>query len=109
MKIAPDSSYCAFKQVRQDGHKTKGKRMFHYSYLLTLVLVGKLAGETKVSGIIKRVEKGRADPAQWKSESFGYTIPERGNGSHAIGFKRPIQQSLARRSTTCPDHSAENP
>ncbi len=50
LSIAPHSLYCAFEQV-PDGRKAKGKR-YPLPLLLTLLLLGKLAGETTVSGII---------------------------------------------------------
>ena len=50
LQVAPQSLYRAFEQVA-DGRKTKGKR-YPLPLLLTLLLLGKLAGETKVSGII---------------------------------------------------------
>ena len=50
LSIAPESLYHAFEQVT-DGRKAKGKR-YPLPLLLTLLLLGKLAGETTVSGII---------------------------------------------------------
>lgn len=52
---APESLYHAFEQVR-DGRKAKGKR-YPLPLLLTLLLVKKLAGETKVSGIIEWINE----------------------------------------------------
>ena len=51
LTIAPASLYHAFEQVT-DGRKAKGKR-YPLPLLLTLLLLGKLAGETTVSGIIE--------------------------------------------------------
>jgi len=59
LKIAPESLYRAFEQV-PDGRHAKGKR-YPLPLLLTLLLLGKLAGETKVSGII-----------QWIAERQGW-------------------------------------
>lgn len=50
LSIAPQSLYRAFERVT-DGRKAKGKR-YPLPLLLTLLFLGKLAGETKVSGII---------------------------------------------------------
>lgn len=50
LEVAPQSLYRAFEQVA-DGRKAKGKR-YPLPLLLTLLLLGKLAGETKVIGII---------------------------------------------------------
>lgn len=51
LSIAPESLYQAFEQV-PDGRKAKGKR-YPLPLLLTLLLLGKLAGETTVSGIVE--------------------------------------------------------
>src|SRR6266436_1040509 len=56
--IDPDSLYSAFEQVT-DGRKKKGKR-YPLPLLLTLLLLGKLAGETTVSGIVDWVKERQA-------------------------------------------------
>src|SRR6266481_8145199 len=48
--IDPASLYRAFEQVA-DGRKKKGKR-YPLPVLLTLLLLGKLAGETTINGIV---------------------------------------------------------
>ncbi len=53
--IDPDSLYSAFEQVT-DGRKKKGKR-YPLPLLLTLLLLGKLAGETTVNGIVDSCER----------------------------------------------------
>ena len=53
--IDPDSLYSAFEQVR-DGRKKKGKR-YPLPLLLTLLMLGKLAGETTVNGIVDWVKE----------------------------------------------------
>jgi predicted transposase YbfD/YdcC len=50
LSIDPASLYRAFEQVR-DGRNKKGKR-YPLPLLLTLLLLGKLAGETSVNGIV---------------------------------------------------------
>ena len=50
LTIDAESIYRTFEQVR-DGRKKKGKR-FPLAFILTLILLGKLAGETKIDGII---------------------------------------------------------
>lgn len=55
MKIDPESLYRAFEQIA-DGRKKKGKR-YPLPLLLTLILLGKLAGETSISGIIEWVNE----------------------------------------------------
>jgi predicted transposase YbfD/YdcC len=58
LKMDAASLYCAFEQVT-DGRKAKGKR-YPLPLLLTLLLLGKLAGETKVSGIIDWIRERQA-------------------------------------------------
>jgi len=55
LKIDPASLYHAFEQIA-DGRKRKGKR-YPLPLLLTLLLLGKLAGETTMSGIIDWVNE----------------------------------------------------
>jgi hypothetical protein len=50
LSIDPASLYCAFEQVA-DGRKQKSKR-YPLPLLLTLLLLGKLAGETTINGIV---------------------------------------------------------
>lgn len=50
VSIDAASIYRAFEQVK-DGRKSKGKR-YPLALLLTLILLGKMAGETKIEGII---------------------------------------------------------
>jgi len=58
LSIAPESLYHAFEQVT-DGRKRKGKR-YPLPLLLTLLLLGKLAGETKINGIVDWVKERKA-------------------------------------------------
>ncbi len=55
LTIDPASLYSAFAQVA-DGRKKKGKR-YPLPLLLTLLLLGKLAGETTVNGIVDSCER----------------------------------------------------
>ena len=50
LSVDAASLYRAFEQVK-DGRKSKGKR-YPLALLLTLILLGKMAGETKLDGII---------------------------------------------------------
>ncbi|MDQ6660105.1 MAG: transposase family protein, partial [Chloroflexota bacterium] len=59
LSIDPASLYCAFEQVT-DGRKAKGKR-YPLPFLLTLLLLGKLAGETTVNGIVDWVNERHAE------------------------------------------------
>src|SRR5947209_8855977 len=58
LTIDAASLYSAFEQVR-DGRKKKGKRS-PLPLLLTLLLLGKLAGETTVNGIVDWVKERQA-------------------------------------------------
>jgi DDE_Tnp_1-associated len=58
LSIDPASLYSAFEQVR-DGRKRKGKR-YPLPLLLTVLLLGKLAGETSVNGIVDWVKERQA-------------------------------------------------
>jgi predicted transposase YbfD/YdcC len=55
VSIDPASLYHAFEQV-VDGRKKKGKR-YPLPLLLTLLLLGKLAGETSVNGIVDWIKE----------------------------------------------------
>lgn len=56
--IDPASLYRAFAQVT-DGRKAKGKR-YPLPLLLTLLLLGKLAGETGINGIVEWIKERQA-------------------------------------------------
>ena len=58
LSIDPASLYCAFEQVT-DGRKKKGKR-YPLPLLLTLLMLGKLAGETSVNGIVDWIKERQA-------------------------------------------------
>ncbi len=58
LTIDPASLYCALAQVA-DGRKKKGKR-YPLLLVLTLLLLGKLAGETTVNGIVDWVKERQA-------------------------------------------------
>src|SRR5260221_14102109 len=58
LTIDPASLYSAFEQVA-DGRKKRGKR-YPLPLLLTLLLLGKLAGETTVNGIVDWVNERQA-------------------------------------------------
>jgi len=55
LTIDPASLYSAFEPVR-DGRKQKGKR-YPLPLLLTLLMLGKLAGETMVNGIVDWIKE----------------------------------------------------
>src|SRR6266567_7160125 len=55
ISIDPASLYRAFEQVK-DGRKQKGKR-YPLALILTLLMLGKMAGEKTVSGIVDWVKE----------------------------------------------------
>lgn len=55
LSIDPASLYRAFEQVR-DGRGKKGKR-YPLALLLTVLMLGKLAGETSVNGIVDWIKE----------------------------------------------------
>ena len=55
LSIDPASLYRAFEQVT-DGRKKKGKR-YPLPLLLTLLMLGNLAGETSVNGIVDWIKE----------------------------------------------------
>jgi hypothetical protein len=55
LTIDPASLYCAFEHVA-DGRKQKGKRS-PFPLLLTLLMLGKLAGETTINGIVDWIKE----------------------------------------------------
>jgi hypothetical protein len=61
--IEPASLYCAFEQVT-DGRKKKGRR-YPLPFLLTLLMLGKLAGETTINGIVDWI-KERQEWLRWQ-------------------------------------------
>jgi DDE family transposase len=58
LSIDPTSLYCVFEQVA-DGRKKKGKR-YPLPLLLTLLMLGKLAGESSVNGIVDWIKERQA-------------------------------------------------
>jgi hypothetical protein len=56
--IDPASLYRAFAQVK-DGRKKKGKR-YPLALILTLLLLGKMAGETTINGIVDWIKERKA-------------------------------------------------
>ncbi len=55
LSIDPASLYSAFEQVR-DGRQAKGKR-YPLPFLLTLLMLGKLAGETTINGVVDWIKE----------------------------------------------------
>jgi DDE family transposase len=58
LPIDAASLYCAFEQVK-DGRKKKGKR-YPLALILTLLMLGKMAGEKSINGIVDWVKERKA-------------------------------------------------
>ena len=54
------SLYRAFEQVK-DGRKKKGKR-YPLALILTLLMLGKMAGEKTINGIVDSCERKESSP-----------------------------------------------
>jgi hypothetical protein len=59
LAIDAASLYRALEQVK-DGRGKKGKR-YPLAFLLTLLLLGKMAGETKIEGIIDWIDERQSE------------------------------------------------
>src|SRR5689334_19557750 len=62
LQIDTASLYRAFEQVT-DGRKARGKR-YPLALLLTLIMLGKLAGEKKISGIVDWIAERKKELKQ---------------------------------------------
>ena len=72
MIIDEASLYKAFEQVK-DGRKEKGKR-YPLALILTLLLLGKMAGETSIKGIIEWVQERKYLIKQLLSWPKGFPV-----------------------------------
>src|SRR6266487_3533297 len=59
LEVDVASFYRAFEQVK-DGRGKKGKR-YPLAFLLTMILLGKMAGETELDGIIDWIKERRKE------------------------------------------------
>lgn len=59
LSIDPASLYRAFEQVK-DGRKAKGRR-YPLALVLTLLMLGKLAGETTIAGIVDWIKERKGE------------------------------------------------
>ncbi|HYU71381.1 MAG TPA: transposase family protein [Ktedonobacteraceae bacterium] len=66
------SLYWAFEQVK-DGREKKGKR-YPLAFLLTVILLGKMAGETKIDGIIDWINERRREIKKLLNWSKGFPV-----------------------------------
>lgn len=66
LPIDPHSLYCALEQVK-DGRKARGKR-YPLALIFTLLLLGKLAGETTIFGVVEWIKWREA----WLKEQLNW-------------------------------------
>ena len=59
LTVEAASLYRAFEEVK-DGRGKKGRR-YPLAFILTLIMLGKMAGQTKIKGIIKWVKERKKD------------------------------------------------
>src|ERR1700687_2419649 len=69
--LDPPSLYRAFEQVK-DGRKQKGKR-YPLALILTLLMLGKLAGETTINGIVDWIKERKGMLKQLLNWSKGFS------------------------------------
>ncbi len=89
LTIDPASVYCAFEQV-EDGRKARGKR-YPLPLLLTLLLLGKLAGETTISGIVDWVRERQG----WVRVQFDWPKRFPTNSTYSEALARCDAQQIA--------------
>lgn len=89
LSIDPASLYCAFEQVK-DGRKAKGKR-YPLALILTLVMLGKLAGETTIAGIIDWIKERKGQLKQLLNWPKGFPV----NSTYSAALAACDGQELA--------------
>jgi len=88
LSIDPSSLYTAFEQVT-DGRKKKGKR-YPLPLLLSLLMLGKLAGETTVNGIVDWVKERE----QWLRTQLDWPKRFPTNSTYTAALARCDAQQL---------------
>ena len=89
LTIDAASLYSAFEQVR-DGRKKKGKR-YPLPLLLTLLLLGKLAGETTVNGIVDWIKERQG----WLRAQLNWPKRFPTNSTYSEALARSDAQQIA--------------
>src|SRR5256885_10291179 len=87
--LDPTSLYCAFEQVK-DGRKAKGKR-YPLALILTLLMLGKLAGETTINGIVDWIKERKAFFKQLLNWPKGFPV----NSTYSVALAACDGQELA--------------
>ena len=87
--LDPASLYCAFEQVK-DGRKAKGQR-YPLALLLTLLMLGKLAGETTIAGIVDWIKERKGLLKQLLNWPKGFPV----NSTYSAALAACDGQELA--------------
>jgi predicted transposase YbfD/YdcC len=90
LSIDPSSLYSAFEQVK-DGRKRRGKR-YPLALIFTLLLLGKLAGETTIQGVVEWV--GWRE--KWLREQLGWPRRFPSNATYTRALAGCDAEELAR-------------
>ena len=89
LSIDPASLYRAFEQVK-DGRKQKGKR-YPLALILTLLMLGKLAGETTINGIVDWIKERKGMLKQLLNWPKGFPV----NSTYSVAEASCDGQELA--------------
>jgi len=89
LSIDAASLYRAFEQVR-DGRKNKGKT-YPLAFLLTLLLLAKLTGETKISGAVQWARERK----RWLRQQLHWTKGFPTNSTYTYALARCSGQQIA--------------
>ncbi len=87
------SLYRAFEQVK-DGRKPKGKR-YPLALLLTLILLGKMAGETKLDGIIDWINERQKEMKKLLNWPKGFPVSKTYTDALAKCDHREVTRAIA--------------
>jgi predicted transposase YbfD/YdcC len=89
LSIDPASLYRAFEQVK-DGRKAKGKR-YPLALILTLLMLGKLAGETTINGIVDWIKERKGMLKELLNWPKGFPV----NSTYSVALAACDGQELA--------------
>ena len=89
LSLDPASLYRAFEQVK-DGRKAKGKR-YPLALILTLLMLGKMAGETTMNGIVDWIKERKALLKQLLNWPKGFPV----NSTYSVALAACDGQELA--------------
>src|SRR5260370_21320427 len=91
--LDPASLYCAFEQVK-DGRKAEGKR-YPLALILTLLMLGKLAGETTIHGIVDWIKERKGVLKQLLNWPKGFPVHSTYSAAEAPCDGQELAQVIA--------------